>query len=247
MILFDLPSLILVGSSLLFAALSGRFTRASLSVMDAVVLPVGLVGTVIGDVQMLQQMEDPTKIGPAFSVAMYTALYAAFAKICLQARLTSEASPTPEEPGARGWVAAILLLVMLGSAMVMGSPLHTFGDVSAVGTLAVALGIVAGVAWATGHTDLEGSLVRALPSVGLFMLYLSLVALLATLDDPKTLGPILAWGLLGLLYANLLTLVLHLVIPHRVAAPSTTTQWLTFGAALAGVVLQMGLTVYAVG
>ena len=215
--------------------------------MDAVVLPVGLVGTLIGLVQMLQQMDDPTKIGPAISLALYPALYAAFAKICLQARLTSKASPAPEDPGARGWVAVILLLIMLGSAIAMGSPLPTFGKVSAVGTLAIALGIIAGVAWSAGHTDLVASLTRALPSVGLFMLYLSLVALLPTLNDPPTIGPILAWGLLGLFYANVLTLVLHLVFPHRAAAPPTTSQWLTFGASLAGVVLQMGLTVYAVG
>jgi hypothetical protein len=247
MSLFDLPSLLVVVLGLLFAALSGRFTRASLTVMDAVVLPVGLVGTLIGLVQMLQQMDDPTKIGPAISLALYTALYAAFAKICLQARLTSKASPAPEDPGARGWVAVILLLIMLGSAIAMGCPLFTFVDVDAVVTLLLAMAIIAGVTRSAGHPDLLVSLARFLPFVGLFTLYLSLVELLPGLDDPSTIGPTLAWGLLGLLYANVLTLVLHLVFPHRVATPSTTTQWLTFGTALAGVVLQMGLTVYAVG
>jgi hypothetical protein len=247
MSLFDLPSLLLVGLGLLFAALSGRFTRASLTVMDAVVLPVGLVGTLIGLVQMLQQMDDPTKIGPALSVAMHTALYAAFAKICLQARLASEASPAPEDPGARGWVAAILLLAMAGAAIVMGSPLFTFVSISAIGALAIALGIIVGVARSAGHTDLVASLAHSLPSVGLFMLYASLVALLPVLDDPPTIGPILAWGLLSLFYANVLTLVLYLVFPHRAAAPPTTSQWLTFGASLAGVVLQMGVCVYSIG
>jgi len=35
----------------------------------------GLIGTLIGLVQMLQQMEDPAKIGPAMSVALLTTFY----------------------------------------------------------------------------------------------------------------------------------------------------------------------------
>ena len=36
---------------------------------------MGTVGTLIGVVQMLQNLEDPTKIGPALSVALLTNLY----------------------------------------------------------------------------------------------------------------------------------------------------------------------------
>lgn len=39
-------------------------------------LGTGTVGTLIGLVQMLQQMDDPTKIGPAMAVAMLTSFYA---------------------------------------------------------------------------------------------------------------------------------------------------------------------------
>ncbi len=38
---------------------------------------MGLIGTLIGLVQMLQQMEDPAKIGPAMSVALLTTFYGA--------------------------------------------------------------------------------------------------------------------------------------------------------------------------
>jgi chemotaxis protein MotA len=36
---------------------------------------MGLIGTLIGLVQMLQQMDDPTKIGPAMAVALLTTFY----------------------------------------------------------------------------------------------------------------------------------------------------------------------------
>ena len=38
---------------------------------------MGLIGTLIGLVQMLRQMEDPSKIGPAMSVALLTTFYGA--------------------------------------------------------------------------------------------------------------------------------------------------------------------------
>ena len=36
---------------------------------------MGMIGTIIGLVQMFAQMDDPAKIGPAMAVAMLTTLY----------------------------------------------------------------------------------------------------------------------------------------------------------------------------
>lgn len=45
----------------------------------------GMIGTLVGLVQMLQQMDDPSKIGPAMAVALLTTLYGALLSniICL--------------------------------------------------------------------------------------------------------------------------------------------------------------------
>lgn len=45
----------------------------------------GMVGTLVGLVQMLQQMDDPSKIGPAMAVALLTTLYGALLSniVCL--------------------------------------------------------------------------------------------------------------------------------------------------------------------
>jgi Flagellar motor component len=45
----------------------------------------GMIGTLVGLVQMLQQMDDPSKIGPAMAVALLTTLYGALIAnvICL--------------------------------------------------------------------------------------------------------------------------------------------------------------------
>lgn len=45
----------------------------------------GMIGTLVGLVQMLQQMDDPSKIGPAMAVALLTTLYGALLSniVCL--------------------------------------------------------------------------------------------------------------------------------------------------------------------
>ncbi|MGE4290939.1 MAG: motility protein A [Desulfovibrio sp.] len=48
-----------------------------LGVMGALAPAMGMIGTVIGLVQMLQTMSDPSTIGPAMAVALLTTLYGA--------------------------------------------------------------------------------------------------------------------------------------------------------------------------
>lgn len=48
-----------------------------LSAMAAYAPALGLIGTVIGLVQMLRNMDDPSKIGPAMAVALITTFYGA--------------------------------------------------------------------------------------------------------------------------------------------------------------------------
>jgi chemotaxis protein MotA len=58
----------------------GERHKACISVFDGIgayAPAMGMVGTLIGLVQMLQQMDDPTKIGPAMAVALLTTFYGA--------------------------------------------------------------------------------------------------------------------------------------------------------------------------
>jgi len=54
--------------------------KSSIGVFEGIALyapAMGLIGTLIGLVQMLKQMDDPTKIGPAMAVALLTTFYGA--------------------------------------------------------------------------------------------------------------------------------------------------------------------------
>lgn len=98
--LFDLPSLLFVGLggialSVVAAPLAahvralrlglgrgaiapaeGDAARATLRGQALAVLGAGVVGDIIGLVQMLQHLSDPSAIGPALAVSMLTVLYA---------------------------------------------------------------------------------------------------------------------------------------------------------------------------
>ena len=51
--------------------------RVVVAVMGTLAPAMGMIGTVIGLVQMLQTMSDPSTIGPAMAVALLTTLYGA--------------------------------------------------------------------------------------------------------------------------------------------------------------------------
>ncbi len=53
----------------------GRLGHAVFTRMGDLAISAGMAGTLIGLVQMLQQMDDPTKIGPAMAVALLTLFY----------------------------------------------------------------------------------------------------------------------------------------------------------------------------
>ncbi|MDP6931806.1 MAG: hypothetical protein QGG40_02775 [Myxococcota bacterium] len=245
MLLVDLPSLVIVAVPLLAAAISGRFGRASLVVADAIVLPVGLTATFIGLVQMLLQLDDPTEIGPAVSVAMYSSLYVAVVKFGLTVRLSGDRRPV-EDPGMHGWMAAGLTLLVLLAGMMLGSPLAAFFDLWSLGYLWLGAGAIVGLVWAGEGTNVIAPLARYLPFVGLLVLFGSNVAILQVLDDPTSLGPIIAIGLLSHLYTNVTAIILNLVRPDLAEPNRPIVQWLYWGGSIAGVCVQLGLTVAAV-
>ena len=91
------------------------FTR-----MADIAVASGLVGTVIGLVQMLQNLDDPTAIGPAMAVALLTLLYGVIlgellfrglAMSCLQGGLSG-----PMGASQRG---AISIYALIGSLFIL--------------------------------------------------------------------------------------------------------------------------------
>ena len=119
-----------LGHAELHASVAARH-MAVLQTMRVLAIGTGLVGTIIGLVQMLQNMEDPSKIGPAMAVALLTAFYGiAWAELLLAplinrlaSRVTSSA-PAGPRPANPSMLAALTIPVILAMFFVMIASLH---------------------------------------------------------------------------------------------------------------------------
>jgi len=71
----------------------------------------GVMGTLIGLVQMLQNLDDPTRIGPAMAVALLTSLYGIFGAVCgFSAAITvARSAPDPEAVVSTSGVSSVVL------------------------------------------------------------------------------------------------------------------------------------------
>lgn len=81
-IFIDIPSIVIVLGTIFFLALSKYSFTELRSCSDEVVLSLinfsllgGAIGFVIGMIQMLQNMSDPSSIGPATAVCLLTIFY----------------------------------------------------------------------------------------------------------------------------------------------------------------------------
>ncbi len=231
MSLVDLGSLVFIVGVVLAAAITGGFGRASAVVVDKVVLPAGVTGSFIGVVAMLHNLDDPRAIWPAVSVALLTALYASIIKFGLTLYLGD--GEREAQPRGKGVLGALVWLALVVAAAFMGGSPHGFVNFPAL--LLVGLGVVAIAAGAraSGWPACADRIARFLPGLGLLILFGSFVAILPTLDNPKSLGPVMA-GLLGHLYATVLAVTVNLLHPERVSAPREASPWLFWAASLAG-------------
>ena len=93
-----------------------------------VAVAAGTIGTIIGLVQMLQNLDDPSAIGPAMAVALLTLLYGLLlgevvfrsAAADLLARSNGDPSTSHARRGASSTYAALFaLLLVMGTFLVM--------------------------------------------------------------------------------------------------------------------------------
>ena len=150
-IFFDLPCFLIVGGGTLagmFITHSGADVRQILSAyfgpsvmtkqdgqrgallfgsLGNMAHGVGLAGTLIGLIQMLQNLEDPAAIGPALAVALLTLFYGVFLSEVVFRSAVSDclkrsglyAEDSAAHMSGRGWSSVAAMFVLLLTFMVM--------------------------------------------------------------------------------------------------------------------------------
>ena len=222
----DLPSLALVGLTGLLAALSVRFSAASWQRMSATLLPVGVIGTSIGMVHLLRNLDDPTLFKPALFVAALCIVYSLILRVLVD--LISRPAPhAPLAPSAGGFgvVAVLLFLLLIGAAVLSASPLPALVDLSSMLIIAFALLMIRLLPVSAERHDFLTATTRVIPIVGIASLLVNNGLIWFDIDDPSTLGPALARGLLAHLYANIYLVSVSLLRPNQLPRSSDGFQW----------------------
>ena len=96
--------------------------------MSATAPSMGLIGTIIGLVQMLQNLDDPDSIGPAMAVALLTTLYGAILAFVVYGPIGEKlANRTAEEVATKKLAIAGVESILKGdNSMVIQSKLESF-------------------------------------------------------------------------------------------------------------------------
>jgi hypothetical protein len=219
----DIPSFLFVALGLLAAGLAGQFRPSALKIASRIMVPIGLMGSIIGFVHMLRNLNDPTEVGPAFAVALLTTAYALGLKALID--LLQQRCEMKNETVAIGWRVGgcLVLLGSLAIACRLQSPFGMFLNLEATLLLVLTLVIVA-LAGGWGEGRLPRNLNHYLPRLGLFGLVLTVIAVLA-LSDPPEIGPVMAFGLLTYFYAMVAHVLVALI--HGRALPEKDPPGMT--------------------
>ena len=220
-------SVAFVLTPVLGAFITARFTKYGIKLANGIIVQAGLVGTLIGLVQILGNVSDPIALSPAFSYSLLTILYAlilsaVFTLLCVNL--------TPELPDFRisYSIAAVLgWIVMNVWAMSLGASINAYIHVSSIVLLAFSILIIA----ATSRFDVEDSILlcaKYLPYAGLIGFLIGAIIILQNLSDPRSIGPALAMSLLIMLYTNMVSIAIKLGFP-KINQNNESSHWQYLG------------------
>jgi len=149
LVFLDLPSMILVGGVTAAILLACHGVRGSAQAVGALFrggnreqlalgtayfmqagalcIASGAMGTLIGLVQMLQQLDDPTRIGPAMAVALLTSFYGVVGAIASFSAAVTIASAVPETEAMASTAGVSSVVLSVGALVLLVPAVGAFG------------------------------------------------------------------------------------------------------------------------
>ncbi len=179
-------------------------------------ITIGVLGTILGLVLMLANMDDPTQLGPALSISFLTVVYGVILGIVcgvpamlLHKRLKNKSTDTHD--GSAVSTGKMSFETVLGYLMFMGLIIYGAGAgglkdlgifVDWPPLIVVAGGAVALILF-IGSTGMGRAVTMSFAFTGLIGALMGLAQLLFHLNNPKGLGPAMAFIILSCFYAQL--------------------------------------------
>jgi len=204
------------------------------------VIPIGLVGTCIGLVNMLVNLDNPALLWPALSKALSCVVYAAIIKLCID-MYPAETVASHDELGKHGWFAALLWLLLVVGVMAFSGSVAHYISAPAAGVLLLVVMLIVILTKAAGSADHVSQSLRFVPLAGLLTMIVSQVFILGVLHDPSLIGPAMAVGLLSLFYGNVFAVAVTLVRPDLIDEQLQMARWWYWAASLVTIVLSLVL------
>ena len=211
---FDFGILLFLLGFMMAAYVAAGSYRLGAAVVRHAVLEVGLVGVMIGTVSLLGNMADPDGIPPATFVLLLFAVYSLII-FGITSIIGSEENQTSSPSKARPLIGCSIFLVSVGFA-IADTGFNAYLDPLSIILVMSGAGLVAGLRKITNQVDGIGNVVSCLPFLGLFYLFLFSISLLTVLDDPRSIGPMLAAAYLSFGYALFSSVIIKLSKPSIV-------------------------------
>ena len=223
----DLKTIALVLVPLLAFGFAHSFSKTGWALIADLSQPIGVVVTLIANVGMLQNMSDPKSLPLAISISLLSIIYA-----IIISGLTSSGDNDHSDlysSGTKKGVATLITLGILLWGMDAAAGLDAFLSLEAV--VSVFVGILlfiltnrllrnsASVGWG-----------QRLLGIGMVFFIAGSIGMLANLDNPKAIGPAMAWGILSLFYCLLLLIFGRLWFPALISDSNRNlrTDFLSF-------------------
>lgn len=217
--LFNFPSMVIVSSSIIAGFIvGGTNIRKALPSAGAICIPLGVVGTLIGCIQLLQNMDDPSALGPAVAGSLVPFLYGLFLfPILFSISSLFKISHTEKKDtsveyfgNARSLVASVFLLGLLFVAIIWRSSFVTLINFPSLLIVGLTL-FLPTLTTAGGNNNGNSLMVSKLLAARNYSILSAVIGIIIAcigtlneLDDPRFIGPSLAIGLLTSFYSGLI-------------------------------------------
>lgn len=211
--ILDVPSLLFSGSAVVAGGIAGgRNIQKGFLVARDIAIPIGIVGTLIGFVNILSMIDDPSALGPSVGIAFLTTFYGIliFALCHTLSTWYPKKSIASQEPVViqNALAIGVFTIFLIGGITYKGSLFH-FMDITSLGF--VLLIVLLPTFLEKQNTPEQKSY---LEHKSLVICKYSLIALVAgilysgisvlmNLADPAAIGPAMAIGLVTPLYCCL--------------------------------------------
>ncbi len=211
----DLTSLIFILLPIIAAMVSGGISIHGVNLVRHIIAQVSVIGILIGLVIMLGNLSDPAALGPAFAIMLLVLLYGAIVYGLSTALLNAKPdAPVSSQPPYRRAIACAVFLLIVG--MGMGNSLPGFVDLPSIIFLTLSLIIIYAILKASKSETIFEALAHYLPHIGLIGFLMGVIIALGNINDPRAIGPAIAFACLSLLYSNTASVLLKLAKPSVV-------------------------------